>query len=225
MKNLRGPAAASRPGLSIRFYARSQAISQTILGGDGVSVVHGLFQRVSALGAAKLGRCAKCMGLSLSGAVIGWLVLAGVVSYWPQFPFTNLLALWPASFTTLWVLHILTFGGRVVATQHRAQQDAVPATGPVMTRRLMLRTVGELGVFAGAVGLATLLSAKAAAASCIHVGAQCATCASSGTKDPTTGRWSGATCTTATDPCCNQNGGCRPVYDRTLGCVFCTCQI
>ncbi len=179
-------------------------------------MAHGLFQRVSALGAAKLGRCAKCMGLSLSGAVIGWVVLAGVVRYWPQFPFTNLLALWSASFTALWVLHILTFGGRVVAAQHRAQEEAVPATGPVMTRRRMLRTAGELGVFAGSVGLATLLSLKAAGASCIHVGSQCGSCTSPGSFI--------SGCTGITGPCCG-NHQCKPVFDRVRGCVFCTCQV
>ena len=121
-------------------------------------VARSVYQRLYALASAKLGRCPYCMGLALSGAVIGWVVLGGVVLLWPQFPFTNLLALWPASFTVLWVLHILTYGGRVVAAEHRAQQEAIPATGPVMTRRRMV------GILAGSAVVAAVVSVWSAVA-------------------------------------------------------------
>jgi hypothetical protein len=118
--------------------------------------IRALVQHGSALISAKLGRCPKCMGLSLSGAVIGWAVLAGVVQFWPQFPYTALLALWPASFTALWVLHITTFGGRAVACVRRetlSVERTEPAALSLISRR------GMVGLFARSVGLAALASA------------------------------------------------------------------
>ncbi|PWT82040.1 MAG: hypothetical protein C5B58_08875 [Acidobacteria bacterium] len=99
---------------------------------------------------AKLGRCAFCMGFALGGAVIGWAAFAAVVSFWPGFPFLNLLTLLPISFTAIWLLHIATFGARVVASKRRERP------GVVMSR---LRVVG---VFASGLGLAILASAVAA---------------------------------------------------------------
>lgn len=100
---------------------------------------------------AKLGRCSFCMGLALSGAVIGWAALAAVAALWPGFPFLTLLALWPISFTVLWLLHIATFGIRAVASERRGMPE------PDMTRRRMVA-----GVFASALGLAILASLVAA---------------------------------------------------------------
>jgi hypothetical protein len=88
----------------------------------------------SAQVSAKLGRCPKCMGLSLGGAATGWLALAGVLHIWPQFHFANLMALWPASFSALWLLHIFTYGGRVLAAEHQAEREGT-AQVRVMTRR------------------------------------------------------------------------------------------
>ena len=108
-----------------------------------------VYQRLYALVSAKLGRCSFCMGLALSGAVAGWAVLAAVMHFWPQFPFTILLVLWPASFTALWVLHVVTFGGRAVV----AERQVASIPGPAMTRRRMV------GVFGSGVALAVLASA------------------------------------------------------------------
>jgi hypothetical protein len=109
-----------------------------------------IWQQTSAIISAKLGRCSFCMGLALSGAVIGWAALVAVVSFWPAFPFLNFLALWPVGFTALWLLHIATFGARVV-TLGRQETN-----GPTISRRRMV------GVFANGVGLAILASAVSA---------------------------------------------------------------
>src|SRR5690349_7849498 len=79
--------------------------------------------------------------------------VGAVVHSWPQFPFVNLLALGPAALTALWVLHIFTYGGRVVTAQRHTEQEAQPATGSVMTRRRMAT------VFAAGVGFAAVASA------------------------------------------------------------------
>jgi len=103
-----------------------------------MSLIRGLVQYGSAQVSAKLGRCPKCMGLSLSGAVIGWVVVAGVAYFWPQFPFMNLLVLWPASFTSLWLLHIVTSAGRTVVSARQGREAVVQGqqtTVPVFSRR------------------------------------------------------------------------------------------
>jgi hypothetical protein len=151
-----------------------------------------LIQHVSALVAAKLGRCPKCMGLSLNGAVIGWAVFAGVVHFWPQFPFMNLLVLWPASFTALWVLHLVTFGGRVVVGERQVMSPADHG----MTRRRMV------AVFGSGVAVAVLASAaaplRAFGVKCGHV------CCN----------------TNGTVPCC-PNQHCNPIGNSSPnGCSF-----
>lgn len=118
-----------------------------------MGLIRNLVQYGSAQVSAKLGRCSYCMGMSLTGALVGWAALAAAVLNWPQFPFVNILAVVPASFTALWLLHIFTYGGRVVAAQRHTQPEAVPATGSVMTRRRMA------AVFATSVGFAALASA------------------------------------------------------------------
>lgn len=118
-----------------------------------MGLVRGLVQYGSSQVSAKLGRCAKCIGLSLSGAVVGWLAFFGILYLWPQFPFVSVLAVVPAAFTALWVLHLITYGGRAVAAERHTRQETIPATGPVMSRRRMAT------VFAASVGFAALVSA------------------------------------------------------------------
>src|SRR5262245_60556597 len=110
----------------------------------------GLVRWASGMISAKLGRCAFCMGFALGGAVLGWVTLAAVVSFSPEFPFLTFLALWPIGFTALWLLHLATSGARAVASERREMPE------PDLTRRRMV------GVFASGVALATLVSAVAA---------------------------------------------------------------
>lgn len=93
-----------------------------------------LFQQVSALVSAKLGRCSRCMQLSFNGALIGWGVLIGVVHFWPESRFNYVLLLWPASFTILGALHVLTYASRIVVWARGAEHSATdtePIVGPV----------------------------------------------------------------------------------------------
>jgi hypothetical protein len=88
---------------------------------------------ISRLLSAKLGRCPKCMRLSLRGAVVGWFVSATIYFVGPHVvlgqyanPVWPLVLIWPLSFTGLWLLHILVFGARVVKWelgQHRDQWE------------------------------------------------------------------------------------------------------
>jgi hypothetical protein len=116
-------------------------------------MIRALIDYSSAHVSAKLGRCPKCMGLSLGGAAAGWLALAGVLHIWPQFPFANLVALWPASFSALWLLHIFTYSGRVLAAEHQAQREG---TVRVMTRRRLA------SLFIGSALLAIVVSVQSA---------------------------------------------------------------
>lgn len=118
-----------------------------------MGLIRALVQYASAQASAKLGRCSYCMGMSLTGALVGWAALAAVVLNWPQFPFLNVLAVVPVAFTALWVLHLVTYAGRVVAAERHTQQEAPHAIGSVMTRRRMAT------VFAASVGFAAVASA------------------------------------------------------------------
>ena len=118
-------------------------------------LIRALVDYSSAQVSAKLGRCSKCMGLSLGGAVAGWLVLVGVPHIWPQFPFANLVALWPASFSALWLLHVFTYGGRVLAAEHQAQRE-----GAIRVRVMTRRRIASL--FIGSAVLAIVVSIHSA---------------------------------------------------------------
>ncbi len=144
------------------------------------------YHRVYALASAKLGRCSKCMGLSLTGAVVGWLVLAAAVYFWPAFPFAHLLAAWPVSLTALWLLHIVTFAGRSMVREVRERQqcrEITPATGPIISRRQMAK------VFASGLAFAAVVSVAAAAAEAAGkhcCGGSCGSCGSGFTCQPAT---------------------------------------
>ena len=119
------------------------------------SLTRALIDYGSAQLSAKLGRCPKCMGLSLGGAATGWLALAGVLHIWPQFPFANLMALWPACFSALWLLHIFTYGGRVLAAERQAQREGT-VRFRVMTRRRLT------SLFIGSAVVAIMVSVQSA---------------------------------------------------------------
>ena len=172
-------------------------------------VRHGLAQA-----SAKLGRCSYCMGMSLTGALVGWAALAAVLLNWPQFPFVNVLAVGPAAFAALWVLHIVAYAGRVVAAQRHTPQDAIPATGSVMTRRRMAT------VFAASVGFAAVASAIVPLRALANNGKGCGETACGG-YNRTTNQW------VQTGPCCPNKKCVPPPCNPILlpnNCIFMICK-
>src|SRR5690348_17261496 len=116
-----------------------------------MGMMRALVQHGSALISEKLGRCPKCMRLSLVGAITGWLVLVGISQFWAQFRFTSLLTVWPVSFTALWLLHILVYASREAVQVLRVERShAAPVIGPLYSRRRMV------GVFAGSTAVVVL---------------------------------------------------------------------
>jgi hypothetical protein len=111
---------------------------------------------------AKLGRCARCMRLSLRGALIGWcgaaisdlLALGTYVEY--------VVLLWVVIFTMLWLLHIMTYGARqIVATRPtiwRLSQKPDAPTASVELDHYPVSRRELIGTFGRAVGLAILAS-------------------------------------------------------------------
>lgn len=93
----------------------------------GARVTHKLHtmsnsKRLQALISSKLGRCSKCMRLSLAGAMVGWLASTVVHLLWPGTFLWYLSLLSASSFTLLWLLHVVTFAARVVAGARLAAQ-------------------------------------------------------------------------------------------------------
>jgi len=94
-----------------------------------------MLQPVLAVVQRKLGRCARCMRLSLRGAVAGWAAVvlghfAPVNTY-----MADLAVLWACSFTALWLAHAAAFAARTAAmtrvtfvssSNEPATADAVP---------------------------------------------------------------------------------------------------
>ena len=146
----------------------------------------------------KIGRCGRCMRLSLRGAVAGWIVLIAVSHFAPRYGV--LVSPWPISFTALWLLHIGTYGVRAARTRQESAETEGGAHG--MTRRaLFLR-------FAGAASFAVLVSAtlpeiSRAQSSCVtgyHLCADRQHCCANGYN---------YAC--PTDICTNETGKCRSV--------------
>ena len=148
-----------------------------------MGLIRALVQHGSALVSAKLGRCSKCMGLSLAGAILGWVVVAAVLVYLPRFEFANLLILWPASFTALWFLHITTFATRGVISAYREESSSQAPNGAGFTTFSRRRAVAMFGsgvAFAAFLSLAAgpmrAFGACGASTCCGNVGGPCAGC-------------------------------------------------
>ena len=74
-------------------------------------------ERLRGVISAKLGRCPRCWRLSFRCAVFGWIA-AGLAHFLIQDGRVEYVILaWPISFSILWLLHIVTFGLRVVAAE------------------------------------------------------------------------------------------------------------
>jgi hypothetical protein len=93
---------------------------------------------------AKLGRCGRCMRLSLTGALIGWLAFTLASLLWPLPILRALTVIWAASFSLLWFLHLATFTVRAV-TAARAVVAAAQAIDP-QTRTYNRRQLMKLGL-------------------------------------------------------------------------------
>ena len=128
---------------------------------------------VYGLVSAKLGRCARCIRLSLRGAVLGWGVLGVTHLMLPGSYVEYAILLWPVSFTSLWFLHITAYGARrAVALRegNLASTGATAAAGvgdagghPPMSRRGFLITFAQGATLAV---LASLAFPRRASADC-----------------------------------------------------------
>jgi hypothetical protein len=89
---------------------------------------------------AKLGRCPRCWRLSFRGAVIGWIGAGVIHLLFQDARVWYVVLIWPISFSILWLLHIATFGLRVVAAER--EKRSLPHLD---------RTVGEQQLLASSV--------------------------------------------------------------------------
>lgn len=155
---------------------------------------------------AKLGSCARCMRLSLRGALWGWAAAGAVHLLWPG-TYGEFILAWPVSFTALWFVHIATYGVRrarimreFVRLPHQPDdaRERNRFAYPMMSRRRVLVT------FAQAVTAAVLASLSMP----VRTGAQSLL--------PTYGNYCGKG-----NKCPNGVYGCPPVADSGLdaGCM------
>jgi hypothetical protein len=63
---------------------------------------------------AKLGRCARCMRLSLLGAGFGWGVVMASRFLRPDPWLRDVLLFWALCFSALWLAHVVAFSGRLL---------------------------------------------------------------------------------------------------------------
>src|SRR5438445_11523906 len=76
--------------------------------------------RLRRLVTEKLGRCPRCMRLSLAGASVGWIVFCAVELASPGSFLAHLALAGALPFSILWVVHIATFGIRLVVAVQTA---------------------------------------------------------------------------------------------------------
>lgn len=105
----------------------------------------------------KLGRCPLCFRLSLVGAILGWVFLVLLGQLDPSRAVLATALLWPASFTMLWVAHVVVFGARTI----RHANDHVLGTDPgqALTRRDTVRLFGAAIRYAVLISAAGVLTA------------------------------------------------------------------
>ncbi len=125
---------------------------------------------ISQLVSAKLGRCARCMRLSLQGAIVGWVAVAGVYQIQPDGWMWSVPLVLAVPFTVLWVSHIAAYAMRAVRREQGTQVEDQPKSPMfndrgvgVVTRRQAL-TLFVSGTVMGV--LASLSISPAAFAVC-----------------------------------------------------------
>lgn len=110
---------------------------------------------------SKIGRCPRCWRLSFRGALLGWLVIVVVLLVTMHTSFSMyrqlliaVLAVWPASFTALWLTHAVTFSYRATKNHAKAPQtsDGSPtfsafAMESAMTRKQLTQLFFKSAVF------------------------------------------------------------------------------
>src|SRR5262245_7364375 len=113
---------------------------------------------------AKLGRCPRCMRLSIQGTVVAWGVVALLAASWPNSVALSLAALSATGLTLLALSHIIAFTLRV-----RSATRTLPA-GSGFERREFLGLFIKVGVAAFAYSLSGGLGRASAAgnSACAH---------------------------------------------------------
>lgn len=150
-----------------------------------------ILNRISQLVSAKLGRCARCMRLSLQGALVGWVAVAGAYQVNPVGWIWSVPFVLAVPFTILWLGHIAAFATREVrrgrSTQVQPQNQGVPMTisdrGLRTANRRQALAIFVTGTVMGV--LASLSVPRAASAMC---NGRCG----SGTCECNTGRCGGS---------------------------------
>jgi hypothetical protein len=120
-------------------------------------------ERLVRLASAKLGRCAKCMRLSLVLGLVGW---AGVLVAWQLSippPGYGVLVFLAAGLSALWVTHVAVFGARMVIFKREMGRRAEPRAEGILPvvfahRGRHLNRREALRVFGQGAGLAVLVS-------------------------------------------------------------------
>jgi hypothetical protein len=148
-----------------------------------------LLFKLFALCSAKLGRCARCMRMSLKGALLGWIALTALHFFWPESHF-RYLSLWAFSLTSLWLLHVATFAVRSVAAARRVEHDQAARRSdderaarasvsggklpvPTMSRRQIFDVLVENAGFAVLASLAIPFTEWRPMQGCIGAGQHC----------------------------------------------------
>ena len=98
----------------MRIKIHAATANETSLLRSMTTHVRTLSRRLAATWSAKLGRCSRCIQLSMRSAALGWLAVVPAHLLWPNTRFW-LLEAWTLSFTSLWLLHIIAFGWRSAA--------------------------------------------------------------------------------------------------------------
>jgi hypothetical protein len=170
-----------------------------------------LFRKFFALCSAKLGRCPRCMRLSLRGALLGWIALTALHLFWPKSHFWY-LGVWALGFTFLWLLHVGAFAVRSVAAARRVEHDQAlrrpgdegAVRAPIIGSKFSAHTMSRREIFdifvenaglAMAASLSIALTDLTPMAGCIGQGDPCAP--------------GGAPCCSGKLSCCGSPATCR----------------
>lgn len=79
--------------------------------------------RISGLMSAKLGRCSRCMRLSLKAALVGWAAAAVAYQIQPDGWMRTVALVFAVPFTVLWVGHVTAFATRTLLRERGAQEE------------------------------------------------------------------------------------------------------
>lgn len=88
-----------------------------------------LVQRPLAHLVRKIGSCATCMRQSLEAAIVAWILLAFMITYYPGSPLQFAIQIIASALSLLWLIHVAAYAARALNRSRVTDEQAAGRVG------------------------------------------------------------------------------------------------